>query len=151
MENKYVCSHLQLNLQSVTERTFGFLSFASPSSQSMLDCFFSCEGIQNVNVGPVLDYSLTVHATTIRSGLSDTVCESPPTSTDLGSGIANFSAGHLLPFNRPDYLHEYSSCYGLSDEPTSTKFVGHWARNPRNLSCCMLDHTPIILSYRIHP
>jgi hypothetical protein len=55
-----------------------------------------------VNVGPGLDYSLTVHATTIRSGLYDTARESSSISADLGKDTANFSVGYFLPLNRPD-------------------------------------------------
>jgi hypothetical protein len=50
----------------------------------MFDCFFSGEGFRSVNVGSVLDYSLTIHATTIRFGFCDTVRESLSISADLG-------------------------------------------------------------------
>jgi hypothetical protein len=40
-----------------------------------------------MNVDAVLGYSLIVHATTIRSGLYDTVRESPHISADLGRAL----------------------------------------------------------------
>jgi hypothetical protein len=70
---------------------------------------------------------------TIMPGLYDTVRESPHILADLGRGTPNFSAGHFLPLNQPDYLQEYSPYYGLSGEATSTKFIGYWARNSQNL------------------
>jgi hypothetical protein len=82
-----------------------------------------------MNMGPILDDSLIIHATTIKSGLYDTVRESPHISAELGRGNSNFSAGHFLPLNRLDYLNEYSPYYGLSGEAISTKFIRYWARN----------------------
>jgi hypothetical protein len=75
-----------------------------------------------MNEVPVLDYSLTVHARTIKSGLYDTVHESPPISADLGRGTANFPAGHLLPLNRPDYLH--TPAYPVSQYQPSSQVLG---------------------------
>jgi hypothetical protein len=86
-----------------------------------------------MNVSHVLDYSLTIHASTIRFGLYDTVRETAHISADLGRGTSDFSPAHLLPFNQPDYSHKYSPYYGLSGEATSTKFVRYWARNSQNL------------------
>jgi hypothetical protein len=57
-----------------------------------------------MNVGPVLDDSLTIHATVIRFGLYDTVRESPSISAGLGSGTGKFPAGHLLLVNWHDDL-----------------------------------------------
>jgi hypothetical protein len=102
-----------------------------------------------INVDPVLDYSLTVP--TIRFNLSESVRDSPSVSAGLGRGAADFSASHLLPFNRPDYLHEYSPYYGLFSNATLAKFIRYWARNSRNTICCLFDQRPIILSYRLHP
>jgi hypothetical protein len=110
----------------------------------MFDCFFSGKGILSVNVGLVLDYSLTVYATMIRLALYDTVRKSPSISADLGRGTAHFSAGQFLPLNRPDYLHEYSPYYGRPDEATSIKFTTYCARNSRNLICYMLDQAKLL-------
>jgi hypothetical protein len=87
-----------------------------------------------MNASPVFGYSLPVHATAIRSGLYDTVRESPHISADFGQGMSNFSAGHFLPFNRPDYRHEYSPYYGLSGQATLIKFIRYWARSLQNLT-----------------
>jgi hypothetical protein len=76
-----------------------------------------------MSAGVVLDDSLIVHTAAIRSGLDDTVRENPHISADLGRGTSDFSTGHFLPLNQPDYLHEYSPCYDLSGEVTSTKFI----------------------------
>jgi hypothetical protein len=135
----------------VTERTLGSFSFASPNSQSILDCSFSDEGIESVNVDLVLNYSLTWRITMIRSGLSESARESASISADLERGTATFSAGHLLPFNQPDYLHAYYPYHGLSGDARSTKFVMYYARDSQNMICCMSDQTWIVLSYSLHP
>jgi hypothetical protein len=66
-----------------------------------------------MSVDPVLDYSITVRVTMIRSGLCESVREGPCVSNDLWRGTVNFSASHFLPLNRPDYLREYSPYYPL--------------------------------------